>query len=76
MPGELRMTKEEIRIGLAQGRRLVQEEWAHPLEKQWVDELVAEGAAKATPFTYIPNFQCARRLVTGAPPEAPAEVAP
>lgn len=74
MSGELRMTKEEMRTGLAQGRRLVQEEWAHPLEKRWVDELVAEGAANATPFTYIPNFQCARRIVSGAP--TAAEVAP
>lgn len=69
MPGDLRMTKDEIRQGLAQGRRLIQEEWAHPLEKQWVDELVAEGIAAATPFTYVENFQCERRIVTAAPPQ-------
>lgn len=65
MPGELRMTKEEMRAGLAAGRRLSQEEWAHPLEKQWVDELVAEGAAQATPWEYSGNFQCECRTVTG-----------
>ena len=65
MPGELRMTKEEMRQGFARGRSLTQEEWAHPSEIQWVDELIAEGAATATPWQYKDDFQCERRRVTG-----------
>lgn len=65
MPGELKMRKEEMREGFARGRTLVQEEWAHPLERQWVDELIAEGAATAGPWEYKDNFQCERRRVTG-----------
>lgn len=60
------MTKEEMRAGLKQGRRLIQEEWASGQEIAWVDELVAEGIADATPWEYHGNFQCERRVVTGA----------
>lgn len=59
------MTKEEMRKGFAQGCRLIQEEWCAPEEKVWVDELVAEGLATATPFEYHDNFQCERRIITG-----------
>lgn len=66
MPGELRITKDEMRAGLASGRTLIQEEWAHPKEIQWVDELVSEGKATATPWEYKDGLQCERRLVTRA----------
>lgn len=65
MPGELRMTKEEMRAGFARGKTLIQEEWAHPSERQWVDELIAQGIATATPWEYKDNFQCKRRRITG-----------
>lgn len=65
MPGELKMTKDEMRDGFKQGRTLIQEEWAHPSEKQWMDELITEGAATATPWEYKDNFQCERRRITG-----------
>jgi hypothetical protein len=65
MPGQLRMTKEEMREGFAQGRTLTQEEWAHPSEIKWVDELIAEGVAKVTaPWEYKDKFQCSRRRIT------------
>lgn len=67
MPGELKMTKEQMREGFAKGHTLIQEEWAHPSEIQWIDELIAEGRAKATPWEYKDNFQCERRRVTGVP---------
>ena len=53
-----------MRQGLARGRRLTQEEWAHPDEIRFVDELVAEGAAAVTEWKYHDNFQCERRYVT------------
>jgi hypothetical protein len=65
MPGQLTMTKEEMTEGLAQGRSLIQEEWSHPQEIAWVDELIAEGKATATPWEYKDNFQCERRRITG-----------
>lgn len=65
MPGELRMTKDEMKRGLASGRQLTQEEWAHPKERQWVDELVANGDAIATPWKYRDNFQCEVRFIRG-----------
>lgn len=58
------MTKEEMRIGLGKGWRLCQEEWSTPDEIKWVDELVEEGFAVATPFKYHDNFQCERRYVS------------
>lgn len=73
MPGDLRMTKGEMALGLTSGRRLIQEEWAHPLEILWVDELVADGVAAVTPWKYDSNFQCERRNVTGAPVETPGD---
>lgn len=63
--GELKITKEEMEKGLAVGRTLIQEEWAHPLEKQWVNELITEGKAEATPWIYKNNFQCEMRKVVG-----------
>lgn len=66
MPGELKMTKEQMREGFAQGRTLTQEEWCHPSEILWLDELIAEGVATVTaPWEYKDTFQCARRRVTG-----------
>lgn len=61
------MTKDEMRKGLLQGRRLTQEEWAARDEITAVDELVAEGIAVATPWEYHDNFQCERRYVTRKP---------
>lgn len=58
------MTKEVIAEGLAKGRQLIQEEWADTEEIKWVDELIAEGKAKATPWEYSGGFQCERRLIT------------
>lgn len=65
MAGALRMTKAEMIQGFAKGRELTQEEWAHPQEKQWVDECISEGLATATDWQYRDNFQCERRLITG-----------
>lgn len=60
------MTKEQMREGFAMGRTLTQEEWSHPAEIKWVDELVAEGVAIITaPWEYKDNFQCMRRRITG-----------
>jgi len=64
MPGELKMNKEQIRDGLAKGQTLIQEEWAHPFEHRWVEELIAEGIAEATPWEYKDNYQCEMRYVT------------
>lgn len=50
-------------IGLAQGRTLIQEEWADPQEVKWVDELIEEGLAEATDWKYKDNFQCEMRRV-------------
>jgi len=65
MPGELKMTKEQMREGLAKGHTLIQEEWAHPSEIAWIDELITEGAATATPWEYKDGFQCERRRIKG-----------
>ena len=72
MPGELQITKDEMATGLAAGRTLIQEEWAPPLARQWVDELIAEGKAVATAWEYHANFQCERRRITRAPQPAEA----
>lgn len=64
MSGELRMSKEEMLDGLAKGRTLVQEEWAHLQEIRWIDELIAKGAVTATPWEYKDGFQCERRRIT------------
>lgn len=66
MSGKLKITKDEMRSGLLAGRRLTQEEWAHPSEIQWVDELVAEGVAQVSRWEYSDNFQCERRYVSRA----------
>lgn len=63
--GELRMTKAEMLEGLEQGRTLIQEEWSHEKEIQWIDELIKEGKATSTPWEYKDNFQCERRRITG-----------
>ena len=60
------LTKEQMREGFAAGRTLTQEEWAHPDEIKWLDELITEGVARiAAPWEYKDNFQCRRRRVTG-----------
>lgn len=65
MPGVLKMSKEEMERGFAQGRTLIQEEWAHPDEIKWADELIAAGKATASAWQYKDEFQCERRLITG-----------
>lgn len=66
MPGELTMTRDGLDRGFAEGRSLTQEEWAHPLEAQWIDELIAEGKAEVTDdWRYLDGFQCERRRVKG-----------
>ena len=60
------MTKSEMAEGLAAGRTLIQEEWANSDEIEWVDELIAEGRAVATPWEYRDGFQCLRRRISGA----------
>lgn len=60
-----RMLRSEMEAGFAQGRRLIQEEWADPQEIADVDALVAEGKADATPWEYRGGFQCERRVITG-----------
>lgn len=65
MVAPIRMTKEQMEDGFAKGRTLTQEEWANPQEIKWIDELIAEGKATATPWEYKDEFQCERRKVTG-----------
>lgn len=65
------MTREEMEEGFSRGRTLIQEEWAHPQEIAWVDELIADGKATSTPWEYRDGFQCHRRRVTGVPVAAP-----
>jgi hypothetical protein len=69
MSGPLRMTIDEMREGLKAGRTLTQEEWAHPQEIEWVETLIAEGTAQATPWEYRDGFQCERRKVSRATPK-------
>lgn len=59
------MTKDEMERGFSLCRSLIQEEWANPQEITWVDELIAEGKATATPWEYKDGVQCERRCVTG-----------
>lgn len=59
------MTKDEMIIGLAAGRRLIQEEWADGSEIDAVDQLVSEGKAQASPWQWKDNFQCMRRVISG-----------
>ncbi|EFO32578.1 putative ribosome-binding factor A [Roseibium sp. TrichSKD4] len=61
------MTKEELEIGLSQGRTLIQEEWADSAEISAVDELISEGKATATPWEYQGNYQCEMRRIFGDP---------
>jgi hypothetical protein len=68
--GELKMTKDEMARGLAAGRTLTQEEWAHPSERAWVDELVAAGSAIATPWKYRDNFQCEVSYIKASNPSS------
>jgi hypothetical protein len=65
MSGTLEITKQQMQAGLAQGRTLIQEEWAHPDEIRWVDELIAEGRATASAWEWRDGFQCERRRITG-----------
>lgn len=66
MAGPLEMSKEDMERGFANGQTLTQEEWAHPSEIQWADELIAEGKAAVTsPWEYKDGFQCSRRRITG-----------
>ena len=58
------MTKEEMKAGLTRGRTLIQEEWSSESEISAVNELVAEGFAQATQWTYGDNYQCDFRTVT------------
>jgi predicted alpha/beta hydrolase family esterase len=59
------VTKEQMAQGFLQCRQLTQEEWAHPNEIRWVDELIAEGRATATAWVYGEGFQCEYRKVKG-----------
>jgi hypothetical protein len=64
------MTKEEMIAGLSIGRALIQEEWSEAAEIRWIDELVAEGKATATPWEYRDSYQCEMRRITGIPNDA------
>jgi hypothetical protein len=66
--GTLQITKDEMRAGLLAGRRLIQEEWAHPDEIRFVNELVAEAIAVASAWEWSDGFQCERRIITQAHP--------
>ena len=59
------MPIEEMRRGLAEGRRLCQEEWSSQAEKAAVDQLEKEGICTTTPWEYSGNFQCERRYAIG-----------
>ncbi|GLQ09214.1 hypothetical protein GCM10007913_11460 [Devosia yakushimensis] len=58
------MTKAEMAAGLADGRTLIQEEWADFAEIQAINELVAEGLASATRWEWKASYQCERRVIT------------
>ena len=57
------MSKDEMLAGLRAGRTLIQEEWADAEEIRAVDELIAEGKARATPWEWRDGFQCERRRI-------------
>lgn len=59
------MTKDEMERGFARGRTLIQEEWADPKEIESVNELIEEGKAKSTAWSYSDKCQCEIRFVTG-----------
>ncbi len=59
------ISREELVQGFAKGRSLIQEDWAHPLEIAWIDELVAEGKVEATKWRYDGELHCDARFVTG-----------
>lgn len=59
------MTYAEMKDGFAQGRRLLQEEWATPDEIAAVDRLAEEGWCDVTPWEYRDNFQCEVRVASG-----------
>lgn len=44
------MSKEELKLGLIQGRILDQWDFANHMERRWVEELIEEGIAKAGPW--------------------------
>lgn len=62
------MTKQEMIVTLAAGRKLIQVDWADGSEIAAVDELVDEGKAHATPWQMIGRLQAMRRVVTGVQP--------
>ena len=59
------MTRNEMKKGFAQGRTLIQEEWADLADIATADKLIEEGKATATAWEYRDNFQCEMRRVTG-----------
>lgn len=59
------MTKDQMIESLMAGRFLIQEDWASRDEIIWVDELIAEGKATATPWEHKAGFQCERRRISG-----------
>lgn len=62
----IKLNKEQMARGFAEGRMLIQEEWANPQEIAWLDELVAEGKAiVVADWKYMDSFQCERRKVLG-----------
>lgn len=62
--GTRNILKAEMLEGFAQGRTLIQEEWAHPEEIREADECIAEGKCTTQGWNYEDNFQCeVRRLV-------------
>ena len=60
-----RMSYEQLRDGLSQGRTLIQEEWANPSEIADTDKLIKEGYATADAWRYKDNYQCEMRKIYG-----------
>lgn len=59
-----------MEFGFRQGRTLIQEEWAHPKDIIWANELISEGKAiVAVPWTYHEEIQCYQREIRGIRPD-------
>lgn len=59
------MTKEEMKEGFSQGRRLVQECWASPDEIKAVDELLSDKLCTTDGWKYIDEYEGRARILIG-----------
>lgn len=57
------ISKDEIRLGLAQGRILHQTQFANRLEVEWIEQLISSGEAVATEWYQTPSGW--KRIIQG-----------